>query len=137
MLWSVRRAPYVVPAGDLEVFSAGALPSDTTSFKQLLGGWAAALEKAGLDPLDTLERMGEAAEKVLEGRTLNVNDLLDRTYAGVPSLSAVKPTKRALLEVTVEPFGRLSQSTREAIEAEAERLAPFRDREAVEVSYVG
>jgi hypothetical protein len=137
MLWSVRGAPYVVPAGDLEVFSVGALPSDTTSFKQLLGGWAAALEKAGLDPLDTLERMGEAAEKVLEGRTLNVNDLRDRTYAGVPSLSAVKPTKRALLEVTVEPFGRLSRAAREAIEAEAERLAPFRDCETVQTSYVG
>jgi hypothetical protein len=44
-------------------------------------------------------------------------------------------TKRALLEVTVEPFGRLSRTAREAIEAEAERLAPFRDRETVQVSY--
>ncbi len=44
-------------------------------------------------------------------------------------------TKRVLLEVAVEPFGRLSRTAREAIEAEAERLAPFRDRETVQVSY--
>jgi hypothetical protein len=311
-LWSVRGAPYVVPVGDLEVFSVGALPFDTTSFKQSLGGWADALEEAGLCPLDTLDRMVGAAEKVLDGRTLNVNDLRDRIYAGVPSLSTVKRpagahadmpeplfravgtvglacivagrgtdaelartdqwlrsaplesdrisaraelarrflhcygpataqhfaewsqrslsdagdafslieeelvevavdrkpawllhrdqkafrsppepkgalllpvqdpflqqrdrptvlpeetarrklwrpvrgpggvlvdgevvgtwrarTKRALLEVTVEPFGRLSRTAREAIEAEAERLAPFRDRETVQVSYAG
>jgi hypothetical protein len=310
--WSVRGAPYVVPASDLEVFSVGALPFDTTSFKQMLGGWADALEKAGVDPLDVLDRMVDAARNLLDGRTLNVNDLRDRIYAAVPSLATVKRpagahadmpeplfravgtagvacivagrgtdaelartdqwlrsaplepdrtsaraelarrflrcygpataqqftewtqrslgdardafslieeelvevavdrkpawllrcdqkpfssppepdsarllpvqdpflqqrdrptllpeetarrklwqpvrgpggvlvdgeivgtwrarTKRSLLEVTVEPFGRLSQSTREAIEAEAERLAPFRDREAVEVSYVG
>ncbi len=285
---------------------------DTTSFKQMLGGWADALEKAGVDPLDVLDRMVDAARNLLDGRTLNVNDLRDRIYAAVPSLATVKRpagahadmpeplfravgtagvacivagrgtdaelartdqwlrsaplepdrtsaraelarrflrcygpataqqftewtqrslgdardafslieeelvevavdrkpawllrcdqkpfssppepdsarllpvqdpflqqrdrptllpeetarrklwqpvrgpggvlvdgeivgtwrarTKRSLLEVTVEPFGRLSQSTREAIEAEAERLAPFRDREAVEVSYVG
>jgi hypothetical protein len=89
-LWSVRGAPYVVPASDLEIFSAGALPFDTTSFKQLLGGWADALEKAGLDPHDTLDQMVDAAGKVLDGRTLNVNDLRDRIYASVPSLSTVK-----------------------------------------------
>ena len=89
-LWSVRGAPYVVPASDLEVFSVGALPFDTTSFKQLLGGWADALEKAGLDPLDTLDRMVDAAWKLLDGRTLNVNVLRDQVYASVPSLSTVK-----------------------------------------------
>jgi hypothetical protein len=89
-LWSVRGAPYVVPASDLEVFSVGALPLDTTSFKQLLGGWADALEKAGLDPLDTLERMVDAARELLDGRTLNVNDLREKIYASVPSLSRVK-----------------------------------------------
>jgi len=89
-LWSVRGAPYVVPATDLAVYSVGALPFDTTSFKQLLGGWADALEKARLDPLDTLDRMVDATGKLLDGRTLNVNDLRDRIYASVSSLSTVK-----------------------------------------------
>ena len=89
-LWSVRGAPYVVPASDSEVFSVGALPFDPTSFKQLLGGWADSLEKAGLDPFDTLDRMVDAARKLLDGRTLNVNELREKIYASVPSLSRVK-----------------------------------------------
>ncbi len=89
-LWSVRGAPYVVPTSDSQVFSLGALPLDTTSFKQSLSGWADALEKAGLDPFDILGRMIHAAEELLDGRTLNVNDLRDRIYARVRSLSTVK-----------------------------------------------
>jgi hypothetical protein len=90
ILWSVRGAPYIVPADDLEVFSAGALPLDATSFRNALGGWADALEKAGLDPFETLERMVKAAGELLDGRTLNVNDLRDQIYARVRSLSTVK-----------------------------------------------
>ena len=89
-IWSVRGAPYVVPASDLDVFSVGALPLDTRSFRQSLGGWADELEKAGLDPFETLERMVDAAEELLDGRTLNVNELRDRIFARVPSLATVK-----------------------------------------------
>lgn len=89
-LWSVRGAPYVVPASDLDVFSVGALPLDPASFKQSLGGWADALDKAGADLFEALERMVDAAGQLLDGRTLNVNDLRDRIYARVPSLSTVK-----------------------------------------------
>jgi len=88
-LWSVRGAPYVVPARDLDVFSVGTLPLDAKSFRQSLGGWAAALDEAGLDLFETLERMVHAARELLDGRTLNVNDLRDRIYARVPSLSTV------------------------------------------------
>jgi hypothetical protein len=44
-------------------------------------------------------------------------------------------TKGSRLEVTVEPFGVLPPPTRNAIEAEAQRIAPFRDDRAVEVHY--
>jgi hypothetical protein len=79
-LWAMRGAPYVVPAKDLGVFTVGALPLDPVSFKQSLGGWSDALESTGLDPFETLERMTAAAQALLDGRTLNVNDLRDRIY---------------------------------------------------------
>lgn len=44
--------------------------------------------------------------------------------------------KGSRLEVSVEPFGALSPPTRDAIEAEAQRIAPFRDDRAVEAHYV-
>lgn len=88
-LWSVRGAPYVVPSADLEVFSAGALPVGVASVRQMLGGWAAALETAGLDPMETLEQMIAAARELLDGRTLGVNDLRDEVFARVTPLSSV------------------------------------------------
>lgn len=89
-LWSVRGAPYVVPARDLDVFTAGALPLDTTSFEQSLGGWADALADAGVDPFETLGRMIDAARDLLDGETLGVNDLRDRLYDRVPSLATAR-----------------------------------------------
>jgi hypothetical protein len=89
-LWSVRGAPYIVPARDLGSFSVGALPLDPMSFAHSLGGWADALEEAGLDLFVTLERMVSAARALLDGRTLNVNDLRDQIYARVRSLSKVR-----------------------------------------------
>jgi hypothetical protein len=68
----------------------GALPLDPTSFANSLGGWADALEQAGLDLFVTLERMVSAARALLDGRTLNVNDLRDQIYARVRSLSKVR-----------------------------------------------
>jgi hypothetical protein len=88
-LWAMRGAPYVVPAGDLGVFTVGALPIDPVSFKQSLGGWSDALEEAGLDPFETLERMASAARVLLDGRTLNVNALREGIYRRVRSLSKV------------------------------------------------
>jgi hypothetical protein len=89
-VWAMRGAPYVVPAGDLAVFTLGALPIAAVSFKQSLGGWSDALEKVGLDPFETLERMASASQTLLDGRTLNVNDLRDGIYRRVRSLSKVK-----------------------------------------------
>jgi hypothetical protein len=89
-LWSIRGAPFVVPAGDLGVFTVGALPLDAASFRQSLGGWSTALEEAGLDLFETLEQMVSAANALLDGRTMNVNDLRDAIYAQVPSLSMVE-----------------------------------------------
>jgi hypothetical protein len=89
-LWSMRGAPHVVSAEDLGVFTVGALPLDVASFKYSLGGWADALEEAGLDPFVILEHMISAAKKLLDGRTMNVNDLRDEIFAQVRPLRKVK-----------------------------------------------
>ena len=65
------------------MFTVGALPLDPVSFRQSLGGWSDALEKVGLDPFDALERMASAAQVLLDGRTLNVNDLRDGIHRRV------------------------------------------------------
>jgi DNA glycosylase AlkZ-like len=89
-LWAMRGAPYVIPSADLSVFTLGALPRDRVSFKQSLGGLADALEEAGLDPFETLHEMADAAKTLLDGTTMNVNDLRDAIYARVRSLRKVK-----------------------------------------------
>jgi hypothetical protein len=90
MIWSVRGAPYVVPAADLGVFTLGALPIDAGSFRQSMGGWSDALEEAGLDVRETLDQMVEAAGGLLNGRSMNVNELRDRIREEVASLSKVR-----------------------------------------------
>lgn len=89
-VWSVRGAPYVVPATDLGAFTVGALPLDAASFRQSLGGWSDALEEAGLDASETLDRMVAAARDLLDGQTMNVNELRDEISARVRSLSKVR-----------------------------------------------
>jgi hypothetical protein len=89
-VWAMRGAPYLVPARDLWAFSIGALPLDGASFRTSLGGWSDALEAAGLDPFELLRSMRSAAESILDGRTMNVNELRDRIYAGVRPLSRIE-----------------------------------------------
>lgn len=89
-LWSLRGAPYVVPTSDLSVFTEGALPLDAASFRQSMGGWSDALEAAGLDVLRTLDEMLAAARDLLDGRTMNVNELRDRVREEVASLAKVR-----------------------------------------------
>ena len=94
-LWSMRGAPYVVPAMDLGVFTTGALPLDDDSFRHTLGGWARALEQAGLEPFQLLDRLVGAAEKMLDGKSLDVNELRDRLYARVRSLHRIERPESA------------------------------------------
>lgn len=88
-IWSLRGAPHVVPARDLGAFTVGALPIDTASFRQSMGGWSDALEASGLDVWETLDEMVAAARDLLDGRTMNVNELRDAVYARVSALSRV------------------------------------------------
>ena len=89
-LWAMRGAPYVVPATDLGVFTTGALPLDSESFRQALAGWSPVIEKAGLDPFDLLDRLVRAAAKLLDGKTMDVNETRDRLYARLRILHVIE-----------------------------------------------
>jgi hypothetical protein len=89
-LWSLRGAPYLIPSRDLDVFTAGALPFDRGSFDVFLGGWAGAIEEAGLEPSELLGAMATATRTLLDGRTRDVNELRDALLQSEPSLSKIK-----------------------------------------------
>jgi Winged helix DNA-binding domain len=89
-LWAMRGAPHMVPATDLEVFTTGAMPFGAASFRQTLGGWAPAFDMAGLDPFVLLDRLVRAVEKLLDGKSMDVNELRDRLYARVRSLHKIE-----------------------------------------------
>jgi hypothetical protein len=94
-LWAIRGAPYVVPARDLGVFSTGALPLDDDSFRHTLGGWAPALEQAGLEPFQLLDKLVDAARKLLDDTSMDVNELRNRLYARLRSLHKIKRPESA------------------------------------------
>jgi hypothetical protein len=94
-LWSLRGAPYVIPSRDLDVFTAGALPYDRGSFDAFLGGWAPAIKDAGLDPFDLLAKMTTATRTLLDGRTLDVNEVRDALLGKVRSLSRIERPNEA------------------------------------------
>jgi hypothetical protein len=92
-LWSLRGAPHLVPARDLPVFTAGAMPADRASFDLFLGGWAKPIAAAGLDPFDLLDKMSTAARSVLDGRPRDVNELREVLLRRLRSLARVeRPT---------------------------------------------
>lgn len=94
-LWSLRGAPYVVPARDLHVFTAAGLPVDRASFDVFLGGWAPAIGRAGLDPFELLDHMVAVARVLLDRRARDVNELRDAVLGRVRLLSAVRRPKVA------------------------------------------
>ena len=94
-LWAMRGAPHVVPATNLGVFTTGALPLDGESFRQTLGGWAPTVAKAGLDPFQLLDKLVDAANKLLDGKSMDVNELRDRLYARLRSLHRIKRPESA------------------------------------------
>jgi hypothetical protein len=67
-VWAMRGAPYLVPAGDLGVFTAGALPADEASFAVFLAGWAAPVAEAGIPAATLAGRLAAAARTALYGR---------------------------------------------------------------------
>jgi Winged helix DNA-binding domain len=86
-VWSVRGAPYVVPSGDAEVFTTGALPVDGRSFGVFLGGWAASIQAAGLSVAELLDAMAQAAMQALDQQVLPIEELRGQIARRVPALA--------------------------------------------------
>jgi hypothetical protein len=89
-IWSLRGAPYVIASRDLAVFTTGALPGDRASFNVFLGGWAPAIEAAGLDPFRLVDGLTTATRALLDGRTRDVNELRDTLLRRVRSLARIE-----------------------------------------------
>jgi len=109
-LWSLRGAPHVVRTAELGVFTTGALPIDGASFRRTLGGWAPALDRVGLDPCQLLGKLVEAAKDVLDGKSMDVNELRDRVYTRVRSLHKIERPDYAR-DDTPEPLFRALGTT--------------------------
>jgi hypothetical protein len=89
-VWAMRGAPYLVPTGDVGVFTAGALPADEASFAVFLAGWAAPVADAGIPAATLAERLAAAARTALDGRRLLVDDLRGELWRLVPELAKLR-----------------------------------------------
>jgi len=69
-VWSLRASPYVVPTGDLPVFTRGLLPRDEAAMRVFLQGMTPVLDKAGVGALEAVDLVGSALEDILDGRTV-------------------------------------------------------------------
>jgi hypothetical protein len=85
-IWGPRGAPYLVPAGEVAVFTTGALPAGEDSWRTFFGGWAASLGERKV-PLEGLVReAAEAAREVLDGRQLPVEDFRQELARRMPEI---------------------------------------------------
>jgi hypothetical protein len=89
-VWAMRGAPYLVPTGDLGVFTAGALPADEASFAVFLAGWAAPVAEAGIPAATLAGRLAAAAREALDGRRVLVDDLRGELWRRVPELAKLR-----------------------------------------------
>jgi hypothetical protein len=73
--WSVRAAPHLFPAADLDIFTLGLLPWDETSLRHFVRGVSDHLDKAGMSAPRLLELTSELVGQALKGRALVKEDL--------------------------------------------------------------
>lgn len=71
----MRTAPYLFPARDLWVFTAGLLPEDEESLRFYLGGAGPALDRVGLGATEVLDLVGAELMDALDGRVLTFREL--------------------------------------------------------------
>jgi hypothetical protein len=69
-VWSVRASPYVVPTGDVAVFTRGLLPEDEASLRVFVAGMVPVLDEVGMTATDVVERTAAALHEALDGRVL-------------------------------------------------------------------
>lgn len=84
--WAMRGAPYLVPAGEAAVFTAGALPEGEDSWRTFFGGWATSLRGRSASLSELARRAADAARQVLDGRQSPVEDLRQEVARRVPDI---------------------------------------------------
>ena len=72
---SLRGAPYIVPTGDVAVFTRGVLPRSEISRRFFVAGAVPALEKIGIPLTELARRTADALRVVLDGRELTKDEL--------------------------------------------------------------
>ena len=85
ILWTMLGAPHVVPQPTSKSSPQVPFPWIGNHCVNTLGGWASALDKADLDPFQVIDKLVGAANKQLDGKSMDVNELRDRLYAGFES----------------------------------------------------
>ncbi|MHB1293776.1 MAG: winged helix DNA-binding domain-containing protein [Anaerolineae bacterium] len=74
-IWSLRGAPYVVPARDAAPFTTGLLPQSEECLRAFIMGAEPALARLGLSGTEVVQRTAGAMQVVLDGRTLPFRQL--------------------------------------------------------------
>jgi hypothetical protein len=85
-IWAMRGAPYVVPAREAAIFTAGALPVGDDSWRTFFGGWASALGGGNVSLSALAQQAAKAAHEVLDGRRLPVDDLRQEIAKRMPQI---------------------------------------------------
>jgi hypothetical protein len=73
--WSLRAAPHLFPAADLDIFTLALLPWDEASLRFFVRGVSDHLDKAGMSAARLLELTSEMVGIALNGRALVKEDL--------------------------------------------------------------
>ena len=88
LVWSVRGAPFVVPAADLGVFTVGALPADEESFRTFLAGAGAEVDRWDRAPAAVLDQVVAAMTGALGDGVLAKGPLSTAVTAALPEVAA-------------------------------------------------
>ncbi len=73
--WCMRGSPYLFPATDAAVFTAGVLPPTEQGRQHLIPGIVPALNRLGMSLDDVVDRTEAVIREVLAGRQLAINEL--------------------------------------------------------------
>lgn len=89
LTWSMRGAPYYVPADEADIFTTGVLPATEEARLHFLLGVEQAVDRLGLSLTKVVEMVTVATRDVLSGRQLAIDELGSEVAARIaPQLRA-------------------------------------------------
>lgn len=75
LTWSMRGAPYFVPAADADVYTTGVLPVTEDARRHFVVGVGQAVDRLGLTVTEAVDIVTVATREVLSGRQLAIDEL--------------------------------------------------------------